>query len=147
MGDIKNGTLPSLLITHYISNLSQALKMSHLTFCTWLSIPTPEIEIVLLKHFPDFFHFPVPYFSPLNQVLSTPHFSLILLCTGRENLEKGSELFKIRSLHCSTIKGHLPHIKSELSRERMLKTQGTVQNPPSIRHHTVTCTLETVCKA
>lgn len=144
MGEIKNGTLPSLLITHYISNLSQAGRMSHLTFCTWLSIPTPEIEIVLLKHFPDFFHFPVPYFLPLNQVLSTPLFSLILLCTGQENLEKGSELFKIRSFHCSKNKGHLPHAKRELCRERMVKTQrSTVQNVLSMRHHTVTCTLET----
>ena len=64
MGDIKNGTLPGLLITHYISTLSQALKTSHLTFCAWLSIPTPEIEIVLLKHFPDFFSLPCFLFFP-----------------------------------------------------------------------------------
>lgn len=132
MGDIKNGTLPSLLITHYISNLSQVLKMSHLTFCTWLSIPTPEIEIVLLKHFPDFFfHFSVSYFLPLNHVLSTPHFSFILLFTGQENVGKGSEFFKIRYRHCPKNKGYLPHGKCELSRERIMKTHRSIaQNVP-----------------
>lgn len=73
--------------------------MSHLTFYTWHSIPKLEMEIVLLKYFPDFLlkkknHFP---FLPFHRFLSAPYFPQTLLDTGQENLGEGSELFKSRS--------------------------------------------------
>ena len=110
--DIKNGTLLSLLITSYISNFSQALKMSHLTFCTWHSILKPEMEIVLLKHFPDFFFLlTCSPFLPFNQILSTPSFPIRLSCPGQKKLEEDSEEAEI--LHCPKTKGYLPRGKCE----------------------------------
>lgn len=55
------------------------------------------MKIVLLKHFPDFLlkkKKKKSPFLPFDQILSAPHFSLMLLCTGQENLGEGSELFR-----------------------------------------------------
>lgn len=96
----KYGTLLSLLITYYISNFSLALKMSHLTFYTWHSIPKPEMEIVLLKHFSDFFFYLkkkiIFHFHPSTRFYQLPGFLLMLVCTGQENLREDSELFTSR---------------------------------------------------
>lgn len=85
--------------------------MSHLTFCTWHSIPKPEMEIVLLKHFPDFFLLTCSPFLPFNQILSTPSFPIRLSCTGQKNLEEGSE--EVEILHFPKTKGYLPGGKCE----------------------------------
>lgn len=55
------------------------------------------MKIVLLKHFPDFLikkKKKIPHFYPSTRFYRLPYFSLMLLCTGQENLGEGSELFK-----------------------------------------------------
>ena len=69
------------------------------------------MEIVLLKHFPDFFSLTCSPFLPFNQILSTPSFPIRLSGTGQKNLEDGSEDAEI--LHCPKTKGYLPRGKCE----------------------------------